>query len=336
MRLSKTSGAGALGRGCIYDSVAGLIGNTPLVRINAMAKAAGARATLLAKLEFLNPLASVKDRIALAMVEAAEAEGAIAPGRTVLIEPTSGNTGIALAFVAAVKGYRLIVVAPESLSTERQQMLTHFGAELELTPASLGMTGAIEHAEAMAAELADAHILQQFSNPANPLAHASTTAEEIWTDTGGKVDVIVAGVGTGGTLTGCAKALKPRQKKLRIVAVEPAASAVLSQGEPGAHKIQGIGAGFVPSIFDVSLVDEVIAVSNEDAFAAAREAAKLEGLPIGISSGAALHAALQVGSRAEMAGKTIVIIIPSSAERELSTALFDAAAAIITRARPEK
>ena len=333
MRSSKTSGAA---RGRIYDSVAGLIGNTPLVRINAMAKAAGARAAILAKLEFLNPLASVKDRIALAMVEAAESAGAIEPGRTVLIEPTSGNTGIALAFIAAVKGYRLIVVAPESLSIERQQMLTHFGAELVLTPASLGMTGSIERAGTLTNELADAHMLQQFSNPANPLAHASTTAEEIWSDTAGKVDVIVAGVGTGGTLTGCAQALKPRKKNLRIVAVEPAASAVLSNGEPGVHKIQGIGAGFVPGILDVSLVDEVIAVSNEDAFATAREAAKLEGLPIGISSGAALYAALQVGARAEMAGKVIAVIIPSSAERELSTALFDSAAAIITRARPEK
>ena len=329
MRSSKTSGAA---RGRIYDSVAGLIGNTPLVRINAMAKAAGARAAILAKLEFLNPLASVKDRIALAMVEAAESAGAIEPGRTVLIEPTSGNTGIALAFIAAVKGYRLIVVAPESLSIERQQMLTHFGAELVLTPASLGMTGSIERAGTLTNELADAHMLQQFSNPANPLAHASTTAEEIWSDTAGKVDVIVAGVGTGGTLTGCAQALKPRKKNLRIVAVEPAASAVLSNGEPGVHKIQGIGAGFVPGILDVSLVDEVIAVSNEDAFATAREAAKLEGLPIGISSGAALYAALQVGARAEMAGKVIAVIIPSSAERELSTALFDTAAAIITRA----
>ena len=203
--FAKVRGDGTFGRGRVYDSVIGLIGNTPLVRINAMAKGSGARATVLAKLEFLNPLASVKDRIALAMVEAAEAEGAITPGRTVLIEPTSGNTGIALAFVAAVKGYRLIVVAPESLSTERQQMLTHFRAELELTPAQLGMTGAIERAEALASELTDAHILQQFSNPANPLVHAATTAEEIWADTSGKVDVIVAGVGTGGTLTGCAR-----------------------------------------------------------------------------------------------------------------------------------
>jgi cysteine synthase A len=322
------------GRGRVYDNVMGLIGNTPLVRINAMAKASGARATVLAKLEFLNPLASVKDRIALAMVEAAEAEGAIRPGRTVLIEPTSGNTGIALAFVAAVKGYRLIVVAPESLSTERQQMLTHFGATLELTSAQLGMTGAIERAEALASKLTDAHILQQFSNPANPLAHAATTAEEIWADTKGKVDAIVAGVGTGGTLTGCAKALKPRQRKLHIVAVEPAESAVLSNGKPGVHKIQGIGAGFIPSIFDVSLVDEVITVSNEEAFAAARQAAKSEGLPIGISSGAALHAAIQVATRAEMAGKVIVVIIPSSAERELSTALFDASAAIKNRPKP--
>ncbi len=334
MRSSKVREGGAFGRGRVFDSVIALIGNTPLVRINAMAEASGARATILAKLEFMNPLASVKDRIALAMVEAAEAERAITPGRTVLIEPTSGNTGIALAFVAAVKGYRLIVVAPESLSIERQHMITHFGAKLELTPAQLGMTGAIEQAKALASELKEAHILEQFSNPANPLVHAATTAEEIWADTGGKVDMIVAGVGTGGTLAGCAKALKSRQKKLRVVAVEPAESPVLSQGKPSVHKIQGIGAGFIPSTFDVSLVDEVIAVSNEVAFATAREAAKSEGLPIGISSGAALHAALQVAARVEMAGKTIVVIIPSSAERELSTTLFDASAAVVSRPKP--
>jgi cysteine synthase len=314
------------GRGCIYENVTAVIGNTPLVRINAMAKAAGARATVLAKLEFLNPLASVKDRIALAMIEAAESEGRIAPGENVFIEPTSGNTGIALAFVAAVKGYNLIVVAPESLSLERQQMLSHLGAEVRLTPAAAGMTGAISHAEALAAKLPGATILQQFSNPANPAAHETTTAEEIWTDTGGSVDVIVGGVGTGGTLTGCARALKPRRPGLRIVAVEPEASAVLSGGAPNVHKIQGIGAGFIPPVLDRDLIDEVIMVSNEAAYKTAREAAKKEGLPIGISSGAALNAALSVAARAEMSGKAIVVIIPSSAERELSTALFESPA----------
>ncbi len=288
-----------------------------------MAKAAGARATVLAKLEFLNPLASVKDRIALAMIEAAEAEGRIAPGKNVLIEPTSGNTGIALAFVAAVKGYKLIVVAPESLSLERQQMLSHLGADVKLTPASAGMTGAISEAETLASKLTGAIMLQQFANPANPAIHEATTAEEIWADTGGSVDVIVGGVGTGGTLTGCAKALKGRKRSLQIVAVEPEASPVLSGGAANVHKIQGIGAGFIPPVLDMRLIDEVIAVSIEAAYKTAREAAKKEGLPIGISSGAALNAGLSLSARAEMSGKTVVVIIPSSAERELSTALFE-------------
>jgi len=310
------------GRGRVYSDVTAAIGNTPLVRINAMAKDAGAIADVLAKLEFMNPLGSVKDRIALAMVEAAEAEGRIAPGENVLIEPTSGNTGIALAFVAAVKGYRLIVVAPESLSVERQQMLSHLGADVKLTPAGRGMSGSIAEAEALAERLPGAIILQQFSNPANPTIHAMTTAEEIWNDTGGAVDVIVGGIGTGGTVSGCAETLKARKPGIRVFAVEPAASPVLSGGQPNVHKIQGIGAGFIPTVLDRTLIDEIITVSNEAAFATAREAAKREGLPIGISSGAALNAALSLAARPEMAGKTMVVIMPSSAERELSTALF--------------
>jgi len=290
-----------------------------------MARAAGARATVLAKLEFMNPLASVKDRIALAMIETAEEEGRIIPGESVLIEPTSGNTGIALAFVAAVKRYRLIVVAPENMSAERQKMLSHLGAEIQLTPAALGMSGALAQADALAARLPKAVVLQQFSNPANPAIHAATTAEEIWADTGGAVDVVVGGVGTGGTLTGCARTLKPRKPGLQIVAVEPKASPVLSGGAPGAHKLQGIGAGFEPPVFDRSLVDKIVTVSNESAFQAARQAAKLEGLPIGISSGAALAAALEIAARPALAKKTVVVIIPSSAERELSTSLFESA-----------
>jgi len=313
------------GRGRVYEDITGAIGNTPLVHINAMARAAGARATLLAKLEFMNPLASVKDRIALAMIETAEAEGRITPGESVLIEPTSGNTGIALAFVAAVKRYRLIVVAPESMSTERQKMLSHLGAEIQLTSAAQGMTGALAQAEALAAKLPNAVVLQQFANPANPAIHAATTAEEIWADTEGAVDVVVGGVGTGGTLTGCAKALKPRKPGLQIIAVEPKASPVLSGGKPGAHKLQGIGAGFEPPVFDRSLIDRIMTVTNEAAFQTARQAAKLEGLPIGISSGAALAAALEVAARPGLSKKTVVVIIPSSAERELSTSLFESA-----------
>jgi cysteine synthase A len=313
------------GRGCVYEDITRVIGNTPLVRINAMAEAAGAGATVLAKLEFMNPLASVKDRIALAMIEAAEEEGRITPGESVLIEPTSGNTGVALAFVAAVKRYRLIVVAPESMSVERQKMLSHLGAEIQLTPAALGMTGALTLASALAAKLPSAVVLQQFENPANPAIHAATTAEEIWTDTRGAVDVIIGGVGTGGTLTGCGKALKPRKPGLQIIAVEPAASSVLSGGAPGPHKLQGIGAGFEPPVFDRRVIDKVRTVSNEAAFQIARQAAKLEGIPIGISSGAALAAALEVAAEPDSAGKTVVVIIPSSAERELSTSLFESA-----------
>ncbi len=311
------------GRGRTYDDITQTIGDTPLVRVNRLAAQAGAKATVYAKLEFFNPLASVKDRIGLAMVEAAEADGLITPGRTVLVEPTSGNTGIALAFVAAVKGYRLILVMPDSMSLERRKMLLLLGAELDLTPAAKGMTGAVARAKELASQLRDAVILQQFENIANPLVHRATTAEEIWTDTGGNVDVVVGGVGTGGTLTGIGQALKPRRPGLRIVAVEPEASPVLSGGPPGLHKIQGIGAGFVPLILDRGIIDEILTISNETAFEIARKSAKLEGIPVGISSGAALAAALEVAARPEMAGKTVVAIIPSFAERYLSTALFE-------------
>jgi cysteine synthase A len=311
------------GRGCVYDDITGAIGNTPLVRINALAEAAQAQATLLAKLEFMNPLASVKDRVAVAMIEAAEAEGRIVPGESVLIEPTSGNTSLALAFVAAVKRYRLIVVAPESLSIEKQKMLRHLGAELQLTPSGLGMTGALSHADALAAKLPGAFFPRQFENPANPAIHAATTAEEIWADTDGAVDVIVGGVGTGGTLTGCAKMLKARKPCIRAIAVEPEASPVLSGGSPGAHRILGIGPGFKPPVLDLSLIDEVLTVSEQTACETARRAARLEGLPIGISSGAALAAALKVAARALLRDKTVVVILPSSVERELSTGLVE-------------
>ena len=311
------------GRGRTYDDITQTIGNTPLVRINRLAHHAGAKATIYAKLEFFNPLSSVKDRIGLAMIEAAEADGLITPGKTVLVEPTSGNTGIALAFVAAVKGYRLVLVMPDSMSLERRKMLLLLGAELELTPAAKGMTGAVARARELASELRDAGILQQFENIANPLIHRATTAEEIWNDTDGQVDVIVGGIGTGGTLTGTGQALKPRRPGLRVVAVEPEASPVLSGGPPGPHKIQGIGAGFVPLILDRGIIDEILTISNETAFDVARKSARLEGIPVGISSGAALAAALEVSVRPEMEGKTVVVIIPSFAERYLSTALFE-------------
>ncbi len=311
------------GRGRIYDDITATIGDTPLVRINRLTAEAGAKATVLAKLEFFNPLSSVKDRIGLAMIEAAEIAGTITPGKTVLVEPTSGNTGIALAFVAAVKGYRLILTMPESMSLERRKMLLLLGAEIELTPAAKGMGGAVARAEDLARELPDAIILQQFNNEANPAVHEATTALEIWNDTHGAVDVVVGGVGTGGTLTGIGHALKKLKPSLRIVAVEPEASPVLSGGAPGPHKIQGIGAGFVPKILDRAVIDEVLTIANETAFATARKAAKLEGLPVGISSGAALAAALEVAARDSLAGKTVVVIIPSFAERYLSTALFD-------------
>ncbi len=309
-------------RGRVYDSVVDTIGATPLVRVRRLADEAGVKATILGKCEFFNPLSSVKDRIGQAMIQAAEASGRIKPG-TVLVEPTSGNTGIALAFVCAAKGYRLILTMPDSMSLERRKMLLLLGAELELTPAAQGMRGAIARAEEIVRSLPDAFMPQQFQNPANPEIHRRTTAEEIWKDTGGAVDIIVCGVGTGGTLTGVGSVLKPRKAGLHMVAVEPENSAVLSGGPPGPHKIQGIGAGFIPDILDTSLIDEVIRIGDETALRTARRAAKLDGLPVGISGGAALAAAFEIGARPDMAGKTIVTVLPSSAERYLTTALFD-------------
>jgi len=287
-----------------------------------LAQDAGAKADILGKCEFFNPLASVKDRIGVSMIAAAEEVGRIKPG-TVLVEPTSGNTGIALAFVCAAKGYRLILTMPDSMSIERRKMLKLLGAELELTPAAQGMRGAIAKAEEIVDALPDAFIPQQFRNPANPEIHRRTTAEEIWNDTGGAVDVVVSGVGTGGTLTGVGSVLKPRKPGLRMIAVEPEDSAVLSGGPPGPHRIQGIGAGFIPEILDTGLIDEIIRIGNETALRTAREAARLEGLVVGISAGAALAAALEAGARPDMAGKTIVVVLPDFGERYLSTALFD-------------
>jgi cysteine synthase A len=309
-------------RGRIYDSILDTIGATPLVRLPKLARQYGVKADLVAKCEFFNPASSVKDRIGLAMIEAAEREGRIRPG-TVIIEPTSGNTGIALAFVCAAKGYRLILTMPESMSVERRKMLKLLGAELELTPAAVGMRGAIKRAEELLETLPDAIILQQFENQANPAAHRGATAEEIWADTAGLVDIVVSGVGTGGTLTGIGQVLRPRRPSLHMVAVEPEDSSVLSGGTPGPHKIQGIGAGFIPGTLDTRQIDEVIRVSNERAFRLAREAARIEGLPVGISSGAAIAAAIEIGARPQSEGKLIVVIVPSFAERYLTTALFD-------------
>jgi cysteine synthase A len=313
---------GAEFRGRIYDSIIDTIGSTPLVRLSRLAADERVEAEILAKLEFFNPLGSVKDRIGASMIEALERDGKVGP-ETVIVEPTSGNTGIALAFTCAAKGYRLILTMPESQSVERRKMMTFLGAELELTPSRDGMRGAIKRAEALVAELPDAVMPQQFHNPANPEIHARTTAEEIWTDSGGNVDAMVASVGTGGTLTGCAEVLKQRNPDFRMIAVEPEDSPVLSGGAAGAHMIEGIGPGFVPSILKTELIDEVLTVANESAFAMSRKAAQLEGLPSGISSGAGLSAALEVGARPDMAGKRIVVILPSFAERYLSTALFD-------------
>jgi cysteine synthase A len=309
-------------RGRIYDSIIDTIGATPLVRLRKLEARTGVKAELLGKLEFFNPLSSVKDRIGLAMIEAAEAAGKIGPNTTI-IEPTSGNTGIALAFVCAAKGYRLILTMPESMSLERRKMLLILGAKTELTPASAGMRGAIARAEALLKEIPDSFMPQQFANEANPEIHRRTTAEEIWNDTEGRADVLISGVGTGGTLTGVASVLKARKPTFRAVAVEPEDSPVLSGGVPGPHKIQGIGAGFIPQILDTGLIDEVVRISNSTAMETSRLSARIEGLPVGISSGAALAAGIEVGSRPEMAGKQIVIIIPSFAERYLSTALFD-------------
>lgn len=310
------------GRGRIYNSITDTIGDTPLVKLNRLPAERGVKATILAKLEFFNPISSVKDRIGVNMIDALEMSGALKPGGT-LIEPTSGNTGIALAFVAAARGYRLILVMPETMSLERRKMLALLGAELELTPGPLGMKGAIAKAEELKNSIPGAIIPQQFENPHNPEIHRKTTAEEIWNDTHGDVDIFISGVGTGGTITGVGQVLKARKPGVKIVAVEPEDSPVLSGGQPGPHKIQGIGAGFVPGILDREVIDEVVTVGNQTAFETARALAKNEGIPAGISSGAAIAAALEIGARPENAGKTIVVIIPSFAERYISSALFE-------------
>jgi cysteine synthase A len=314
---------GKPGRGKIYDSITQTIGDTPLVRLARLPQEAGVKADILLKLEFFNPISSVKDRIGVAMIEALEKQGIITPGKSTLVEPTSGNTGIALAFVAAARGYKLILVMPESMSIERRKMLLLLGAELVLTEAAKGMKGAIAKAQEIVATMKDAVIPQQFENPANPDIHRRTTAEEIWNDTKGGVDVVISGVGTGGTITGVGQILKAKKPTVRMIALEPEDSPVLSGGQPGPHKIQGIGAGFVPSILDRKVIDEVITISNETAFDTARKLARVEGIPVGISSGAAVAAALEVGARPDMEGKMIVAIIPSFAERYLSTALFE-------------
>jgi len=310
------------GRGRIYDSILETIGNTPLVRAPRLARDHGAVADLCFKLEFFNPLASVKDRIGVAMILGLEREGKIGPNTT-LVEPTSGNTGIGLAFAAAARGYRLILTMPESMSIERRKMLALLGAELELTPKEKGMGGAIARAKELIDEIGDAVMPGQFTNPANPEIHRRTTAEEIWTDTGGELDAIVAGVGTGGTFTGCGEVLKPRLPHLKMIAVEPELSPVLSGGQHSPHPLQGIGAGFVPDIMQTELIDEIIKVSNDASFTTAREAARKDGLAVGISSGSAVWAGLEVAKRPEMAGKRVVTVIPSFAERYLSTALFE-------------
>ncbi len=309
-------------RGRIYDTILETVGATPMIRVAKMAAAHGAVAEVTGKCEFFNPLNSVKDRIGLSMVEALEKDGRLGP-KGVIVEPTSGNTGIALAFVCAAKGYRLILTMPETMSVERRKMLRLLGAELVLTEGAKGMNGAVAKAEEILAEHPGAVMPQQFNNPANPDAHFHTTAEEIWRDSNGRVDMVVSPVGTGGTLTGVGAALKARKPGLQIIAVEPEDSPVLSGGQPGPHKIQGIGPGFIPGNLKTELIDEVVRIGNDTAFRTAREAAAMEGLPVGISSGAALAAALEIGARPAMAGKLIVAILPSFAERYLSTDLFE-------------
>ena len=306
----------------ICNNFAETIGNTPLLRLHKIEKLFGLKVNLVAKLEFFNPLSSVKDRVALNLIENAEKAGDIKPGITTLIEPTSGNTGIGLSFIAAAKGYDLIITMPETVSIERRKLIQHFGAKLILTPAAEGMTGAITKANDLLKELKDSVILGQFTNPANPEAHRNSTALEIWQDTDGKVDILVAGVGTGGTITGVAEVLKHKKSSFKAVAVEPVSSPVLSGGKSGPHKIQGIGAGFVPEILNTSIIDDIVAVSDEDALEYARLVAREEGVPAGISSGAALKAAIEIAQRAENENKLIVVIFASSAERYLSTALF--------------
>lgn len=305
----------------IHDHIWQTVGNTPLVRMPRLSAEYGAKADIVLKLEFFNPLSSVKDRLAFALIEAAEKDGKINKD-TLIVEPTSGNTGIGLAFICAAKGYRLQLVMPESMSFERRKMLRLMGAELVLTPAEQGMKGAVSKAQEIVSATPNAFMPQQFDNPANADIHRRTTAEEIWRDTDGKADVLIAGVGTGGTLTGVAQVMKQRKPAFKAIAIEPKDSPVLSGGAPGPHKIQGIGAGFVPGVLDVQLIDEIITVSNEDAYAMMRTVAKTEGIPVGVSSGAAIHAALHVAARDDMAGKMIVVIVPSMAERYLSLPPF--------------
>ena len=318
----------------IASDITGLIGGTPLVRLNRLPAQFGCGADVVAKLESFNPSASVKDRIASAMVLAAEQEGTIQPGRTVLVEPTSGNTGIALAMVAAARGYRLILTMPDTMSTERRSMLRAYGAELQLTDGAQGMAGAIALAKELVEEIPEAYLLQQFDNPANPAVHERSTAEEIWSDCDGQLDALVAGVGTGGTITGCARLLKQRQPDLQVVAVEPAGSAVLSGQPPGAHRIQGIGAGFVPAVLERDLIDAVMTVSDEEAMDVGRRLAREEGLLCGISSGAAVAAALRLGQRPQLQGRRVVVMLASYGERYLSTPMFSGSAPLPARQDP--